>query len=106
MIGKKPFVTFLNVSNRVDPNRKNQTYSDIDEEKNNGNGMTSPKSTSASGSGSGSLKKSEKKSVKRYNNKKIYGVKEWRKILQNNDLENTSTSEFYFSLKYGIPNEL
>ena len=37
---------------------------------------------------------------------KIYNEKEWEKIIENNDIENTSTSEIYNSIKYGIPDRL
>ena len=37
---------------------------------------------------------------------KIYDANEWKKIIENNDIENTSTSEIFNSLKYGIPDVL
>mmetsp|Transcript_21368 Transcript_21368/g.24832 ORF Transcript_21368/g.24832 Transcript_21368/m.24832 type:complete len:410 (+) Transcript_21368:41-1270(+) len=37
---------------------------------------------------------------------KVYKKSDWIKILKNNDLENTSTTELYASLRQGIPFEL
>ncbi len=37
---------------------------------------------------------------------KVYKKSDWLKILSNNDLDNTSTTEMYASLRYGIPFEL
>lgn len=37
---------------------------------------------------------------------KVYKKSDWLKILSDDDLENTSTTEMYASLRYGIPFEL
>ena len=34
---------------------------------------------------------------------KVYTRSDWIKILKNDDLENTSTTELYISLRHGIP---
>lgn len=37
---------------------------------------------------------------------KVYTRRDWIKILKNNDLDNTSTTELYVSLRHGIPFQL
>lgn len=37
---------------------------------------------------------------------KAWSYKQWQKVLKNDDLENTSTSEMLNSLRFGIPDEL